>query len=234
MSKLHCCCCDPESCPLLTIAPAAQFFTGVATVCTKLFNAVEPDHAYFGQKDIQQALILKIRKLNPAALAFALGRIISICRQGPLLTHAVQTDLLSAHPLPDNLHILPTTRDAETGLALSSRNAYLSASERKVAPVLHRALQAARTAWQSGATGASMIEAAETVVKTEQERIKAATGEDVSLKLDYFEVFDKHSFAPVRTGPAAEDQLVVAGALWVGKTRLIDNLLINWETTPLA
>jgi pantoate--beta-alanine ligase len=44
----------------------AQFFTGVATVCTKLFNAVEPDHAYFGQKDIQQALVLKIRECLPA------------------------------------------------------------------------------------------------------------------------------------------------------------------------
>jgi len=147
------------------------------------------------------------------------------------LTRSVQTDLLSSTPLPENLHILPTSRCPETGLALSSRNAYLSESERKVAPVLHRALVAAKEAWRSGASGASMIEAAENVVKAEGERI-AAAGEDVSLKLDYFEVFDRDSFAPVR-GQAAEDKLVVAGAVWVGKTRLIDNILLGWEADPV-
>ncbi|KAL1408462.1 pantoate-beta-alanine ligase [Vanrija albida] len=180
-------------------ASRPQFFTGVATVVTKLFNAVEPDHAYFGQKDIQQALLLKI----------------------------MLTDLLVSHPTSDNLHILPTRRDPETGLALSSRNAYLSAAERKVAPTLARALEAGRAAWSSGGTGEAIIEAATAVVKAEEERVKAS-GEDVDLRLDYFEVFEKDTFTPVRGIPAT-GQLAIAGAMFVGKTRLIDNLLLGWE-----
>jgi pantoate--beta-alanine ligase len=149
------------------------------------------------------------------------------------LTRPVQTDLLSSTPLPDNLHILATARDAETGLALSSRNAYLSEAERAVAPVLHRALRKAEDAWRSGATGAAMIEAANTVVAEEQARI-ASAGEDVRLEPDYFEVFARDSFAPVHTAPG-EEKLVVAGALRVGKTRLIDNVLLGWEAgTPAA
>lgn len=179
----------------------AQFFTGVATVCTKLFNAVEPDHAYFGQKDIQQALILK----------------------------TLQTDLLSAHPLPENLHILPTARDPATGLALSSRNAYLSAEEMEVAPTLHAALQAARNAWVSGASGAAMVEAANRHVQD----IKLANP-DAELRLDYVEVFDPDTFEPIRGEPQPGQKLVVAGALWVGRTRLIDNILLGWDADPVA
>lgn len=146
----------------------------------------------------------------------------------------VQTDLLSAHPLPENLHILPTSRDAETGLALSSRNAYLSDEERKVAPVLHRALQAARSAWESGATGAAMIEVAENVVTAEQDRLKSSgVDKDVTLKLDYFEVFNRDSFDPIRGTPDSA-KLVIAGAVHVGRTRLIDNLLLGWESDPEA
>lgn len=174
----------------------AQFFTGVATVCTKLFNAVEPDHAYFGQKDIQQALLLRV----------------------------LQSDLLSNHPSADNLHILPTSRDRETGLALSSRNAYLSAAEREVAPVLYRALQAAKERWEAGATGEEMIAAAEDTVRAEVDRIDKS----VDLKLDYFEVFDQGSFGPHRGPSNKGDKLVIAGAVWCGKTRLIDNILLGW------
>jgi pantoate--beta-alanine ligase len=144
----------------------------------------------------------------------------------------VQQDLLSSHPLPENLHILPTTRDKDSGLALSSRNAYLSEPERKVAPVLQRALKAARMAWDSCASGAAMIEVANRVVAEEQERIRKA-GEDVVLKPDYFEVFDRQTFAPFRGSPTADDKLVISGAVWVGKTRLIDNLLLGWDAETL-
>lgn len=170
-------------------------------MCTKLFNAVEPDHAYFGQKDIQQALILRI----------------------------LQKDLLSAHPLPENVHMLPTARDPASGLALSSRNAYLSEEELAVAPTLHAALQAARTAWATGATGASMVEAANRHVQD----VKIAQP-DADMRLDYIEVFDRDTFEPIRGTPAEGQKLVVAGALWVGRTRLIDNILLGWDAEPAS
>ncbi|KAI9635522.1 putative PAN6 Pantoate-beta-alanine ligase [Dioszegia hungarica] len=186
-------------------ASRPQFFKGVATVCTKLFNAVEPDHAYFGQKDIQQALLLKI----------------------------MLTDLLLAHPLPENLHILPTTRDPHDHLALSSRNAYLSAPERDIAPILHRALSAAQLLFSSISTdsaeisGEEMISAATQVILDEQQRI-LDSGSPVELRMDYIEVFDRHTFEPVRGRLELGREVVVAGAAWVGKTRLIDNLLLGW------
>ncbi|WWC87165.1 pantoate-beta-alanine ligase [Kwoniella dendrophila CBS 6074] len=195
-------------------ASRPQFFKGVATVCTKLFNAVEPDHAYFGQKDIQQALLLRI----------------------------LVKDLLLSHPSPSNLHILPTTRSSE-GLALSSRNAYLTPSELYVSPVLYKALYAAKKLYESeetaegkDITGEDLIAASTRIILDEQERILSPQttepkGKGVELQLDYIETFDKDTFQPIR-GPIGENkQFVLAGAIWVGKTRLIDNLLVGWETS---
>lgn len=149
----------------------------------------------------------------------------------------VVSDLLLSHPTPENLHILPTTRDPQTHLALSSRNAYLTPAEMEVAPVVYRALSAGKKVWQEATretTGEEIVQAAERTVEEEIDRVKRS-GDDVQVKLDYFEVFDKHTFEPVRgplrmnTEEGKKRELVIAGAVWVGKTRLIDNVLLGWE-----
>ncbi|PVF96781.1 Nucleotidylyl transferase [Serendipita vermifera] len=212
------------------------FFRGVATVVTKLFNAVEPTHAYFGQKDIQQALLL--RRLT--------------------------SDLLLSHPTPSNLHIIPTYRDPVTGLALSSRNAYLTDKERQTwAPVLWKSLQEGKKVWRETleacydqgrvAGGPSGIQCAglREKVKGAAERIiiaasVSASKEDpsVTIKLDYIELNWVDTFEPVESftidpsssqdGGLAESPeipgtpaMILSGAMWVGRTRLIDNILLG-------
>ena len=128
-------------------------FRGVATVCLKLFNLVHPDRAYFGQKDAQQAAVIRRMVLD-------LG-------------------------LDVEIRVCPTVRDRD-GLALSSRNAYLSQEERKAALSLPRALAANDPALLDG------------------------------LEVDYFETAD---FEP----------RVLAAAVRIGKTRLIDNLVLEGE-----
>ena len=136
---------------------------------------------------------------------------------------AVLKDLLISHPTPENMHIIPTSRDPSTNLALSSRNAYLSSEELEVAPVLYQALSAAKEGFkEDGITGKELIEKATGLVQ------EAIAKSDVGLRVDYFEVFDKETFEPVR-GAMDGREVVIAGAVWVGKTRLIDNLLLGWE-----
>ncbi|KAI9062485.1 Pantoate-beta-alanine ligase [Trametes sanguinea] len=180
------------------------FFRGVATVVTKLFNAIEPTRAYFGQKDIQQALLLR----------------------------RMTRDLLLSHPEPQNLIIVPTTRDPVTSLALSSRNAYLTAHERKsVAPALYSALQAARDAWEENATKAECIRRAKAVIEDKQREVNGS----VDLRLDYIEMNDPDSFEVVSDavsrrqweGDVVGRPVVLSGAMWVGKTRLIDNIILG-------
>jgi pantoate--beta-alanine ligase len=144
-------------------------FRGVATVCLKLFNIVRPDLAYFGQKDAQQAAIVRqlIRDLNLAL----------------------------------ELRVIPTIRDPD-GLALSSRNAYLSAEERLKALGLPRALHVGRDAYVDGA-----------------DPVAAARAAFNGLDPDYVEVLD--------LGKAK----LLAAAARVGETRLIDNVVLEGELT---
>ncbi len=130
-------------------------FRGVATVCLKLFNIVRPQRAYFGQKDAQQAVVLRrmVRDLN----------------------------------LEVELRVLPTVRDPD-GLALSSRNAYLSPEERERALALPRALQT-----------------------RDLERARAALA-DAGVDTDYVDVLEE------------DGTRVLAAAVRVGTTRLIDNV----------
>jgi pantoate--beta-alanine ligase len=156
-------------------------FRGVCTVVLKLFNIVEPGRAYFGQKDLQQALILKkmVRDLS----------------------------------LNLEMVIVPTVRE-ESGLALSSRNAYLSPDEKGRATALSRGLFRARAAWEAGERSAAALKA---LVRGEIE----ASG---PTRIDYVEAVSQARLEPVETvdGPSA-----LAVAVFYGKTRLIDNVLLD-------
>jgi len=154
-------------------------FDGVATVVLKLFNIVEPEVAFFGEKDAQQLAIIRrmVADLN----------------------------------VPVTIAPVPTVRERD-GLALSSRNQRLNEAERALAPALFRALVSARDAVVAGETEAEAVKrgAAGTIPADER------------LRLEYLELVDPRTFQPVQriAGP-----VVAAGALWVGSTRLIDNVL---------
>jgi len=152
-------------------------FRGVATVVAKLFHIVEPDSAFFGQKDAAQVAIIRrmTKDLN----------------------------------LPVDIVVGPIVREPD-GLAMSSRNAYLSGEERKSALVLHRSLQEVRRRFDSG-------ERKVTKLVEDGKRIFLS---EPTVRLDYFEIVDPESLIP------AEDlnyATLVAVAAFVGNTRLIDN-----------
>jgi pantoate--beta-alanine ligase len=154
-------------------------FAGVATVVVKLLNIVQPDVAYFGEKDAQQLAIVR----------------------------RVVADL----NLPVTIASVATVREAD-GLALSSRNRHLDAGERRLAPALYRALSTVREDVGGGTTDAAAALA----------RAAALIPDDGRLRLEYLELVDPDSCQPVGqiAGP-----VIAAGALWVGGTRLIDNVL---------
>ncbi|KAI0072288.1 Pantoate-beta-alanine ligase [Panus rudis PR-1116 ss-1] len=188
------------------------FFRGVATIVTKLFNVIEPTRTYFGQKDIQQALLLR----------------------------RMVRDLLLAHPTPENLFIAPTARDPTTSLALSSRNAYLTPYERtQVAPTLYRALDLAKTKWEAGASKVECVNAANKFINDASARFAAPSSgnedEKADVRLDYVEMNDPETFDVLhdevdKRGWENGQQgrpVILSGAMYVGKTRLIDNLVLG-------
>ncbi|CEH13029.1 pantoate-beta-alanine ligase [Ceraceosorus bombacis] len=187
-------------------ASRPTFFRGVATVVTKLFNAVQPDLAYFGQKDIQQAILLR--------------RMVS--------------DLLFPHPPgPSAVRVLPTSR-AEDGLALSSRNAYLTPASRKHATALHDALQRGQDAWTSGSPPAKVLETARSHVA---HAATLSARDNVHIELLYISLNDPHTLETISDSP---DRSQLSGAILSGaamisegkdgqKTRLIDNLLLDFS-----
>ncbi|KAG6815885.1 hypothetical protein H0H87_010457 [Tephrocybe sp. NHM501043] len=185
------------------------FFRGVATVVTKLFNAIEPTNAYFGQKDIQQALLLK----------------------------RLSRDILLSHPDPKHIHIVPTARDPSSGLAFSSRNAYLTHDGLQVAPTLHKALKAGEHAWNRGSTKAESIKEAVKVIET----MKAHAQSDsltTDMHLDYVELNSSDDFEVIdeqlTKSLVGSVPVILSGALWVDKTRLIDNLILGSTSSILA
>lgn len=159
-------------------------FRGVATVVLKLFNLVQPDRAYFGQKDAQQVRIIQqmVRDLN----------------------------------LPVEIRVCPIVREADD-LALSSRNEYLEAQERRSAPVLYRALTEARRRIEAGERDAA------TVRKVMTETIASVPG----AVLDYAAVVDADSLQALVQIVFGRPVLLALAVRFRG-TRLIDNLLIPW------
>ncbi|GAA6040439.1 hypothetical protein JCM8097_004550 [Rhodosporidiobolus ruineniae] len=188
------------------------FFRGVATVVIKLFNLVQPTRAYFGQKDIQQALLLR-----------------RLC-----------LDLHVPHPLAHNLIILPTFRDSASHLALSSRNAYLSDAERTWATVLIDALDKAKESWDaqraSSSSGGSVdvkqvLTAAEAHVHS-IERAAASEGKGVEVKLLYVALNDPDELHDLSGTVEKGKGAILSGAVMLGRTRLIDNIVFDYELNP--
>lgn len=161
-------------------------FRGVATVLTILFNIIRPDFAYFGQKDAQQALVVRrlVRDL------------------------AFDTEIV----------VLPTVREG-SGLAYSSRNAYLSDEDRRAATVLYRALSHAESAYAEGERSARKL--AE-IVRSDIEREPQARVEYVSVNdADTLEKLDRLEDRPI----------LLSLAVRFGQTRLIDNIVLNRTRT---
>ena len=155
-------------------------FRGVATVVMKLLQIVQPDRAYFGRKDAQQARLVTqmARDLN----------------------------------LVSEIVVCPIVRESD-GLALSSRNAYLNPDERKAATVLYRALAATKEELARGERDALHL----------KNVLQRTLGKERLATVDYAEIMDAESFEPV---VRVSKPCYVLLAVFVGKTRLIDNLYV--------
>ena len=160
-------------------------FDGVATVVCKLFNQVAPDMAFFGEKDFQQLAVIR----------------------------AMARDLDLTAPHVDNIIGVPTVREAD-GLAMSSRNRYLTPEQRAAAAALPRAMQAAVAAIEGGSDVAAALAA------LEAEILSAGFG-----SIDYATLADAASLAPLERLGDAPARLLVAAR--IGGTRLIDNLAVG-------
>ncbi len=157
-------------------------FRGVATVVTILLNTVRPDFAFFGQKDAQQALV--IRRLVKD-LAF-------------------DTEIV----------ILPIVRE-DSGLAISSRNLYLTPDEQKSASILHKALVQAKSAFKDGERNASRL----------IDLIRSTVESEPRARLDYVTIADADTLE--KLDRVDDRPTLIALAAYVGKTRLIDNTILN-------
>lgn len=157
-------------------------FAGVCTVVAKLFNIVQPDVAYFGAKDFQQAAIIR----------------------------RMAEDL----NFPLAIEVCPTVREAD-GLALSSRNAYLTPDERREAPAL----------WKSLRLAAEMIVARHPAAGEVVEAILSHLGEHApGGVVDYVEIVDPVELSPVEK---TDGNVVIALAVRFGRARLIDNIHVD-------
>ncbi|MBE0537985.1 MAG: pantoate--beta-alanine ligase [Phycisphaerae bacterium] len=155
-------------------------FRGVTTVCNKLFNIVRPDAAFFGQKDAQQAIVVK--------------------------------RMVADTNLPLEVAICPTLREAD-GLAMSSRNVYLSTGERADALLLYRALTKAESMVRQGERNCSQLVSA-----------MRAVMQSGAVVVEYISIVDTETLYDLAE---IEDVALIAVAARVGKTRLIDNIVVD-------
>lgn len=156
-------------------------FRGVATVCAKLFNIVQPSRAYFAQKDAQQLLVIKkmVTELN----------------------------------MPLEIITCPTVREPD-GLAMSSRNTYLTPEQRRAAVVLYKSLDMARKTWEAGERDAGRIKADMT------ELIQS----EPLAEIDYISIANTTTLDEI---DRIETSALVSLAVRFGTTRLIDNILLE-------
>ena len=154
-------------------------FDGVATVVAKLFNLIQPDRVYFGQKDAQQVAVIQtmVRDLS----------------------------------FPVDVVVCPTVRESD-GLAMSSRNVYLNATERAIATTLWQALQAGRDAAADGAPW-----------EIAEKAMEGSVGRVDGIELEYARAVDPVSFG----SPSEDGSALLVIAARVGRARLIDNLLVE-------
>ena len=157
-------------------------FSGVATIVGKLFNIIQPDKAYFGQKDYQQALVIKkmVRDLN----------------------------------FNVEIVICPIIRE-EDGLAMSSRNIYLKFEERRDAVLLHRGLEFGVRELESGKRDISGIIL----------RICNMIEKSPHARIDYISIVNGETLEEIENPEKYHGPVLLAGAVWFGKARLIDNSL---------
>ena len=155
-------------------------FRGVTTVVAKLFNAVRPQKAYFGQKDAQQTAVIR----------------------------QMTRDL----DFPIEIVVCPTVREAD-GLAMASRNTYLNPDERKAATVLYRALSVAKTAYEKGERDAETL----------RRILRQMIASEPLAQMQYVSCADYYTLEELET---ITGKTLLSLAVFLGKTRLIDNLLL--------
>lgn len=158
-------------------------FRGVTTVCAKLFNIVQPDVAFFGQKDAQQAIVIKrmVQDLN----------------------------------MPLEVILCPTVRE-KSGLAVSSRNKYLSEGQKADAALLYEALQ---QCWRMIDEG---IRESETLI----EQMRKVLSRSSAISVEYISIVDARSLEDIER---IQGKVLAALAVHLGPARLIDNILVDLE-----
>ncbi|HAZ11140.1 MAG TPA: pantoate--beta-alanine ligase [Candidatus Omnitrophica bacterium] len=156
-------------------------FRGVATVVAKLFNITMPDIAYFGQKDAQQAIVIK--------------------RMAEDLNMSVR------------IKVMPIVREKD-GLAMSSRNVYLNLKERMQAQSISKSLKLAKELFDSGERNSGKI----------INKMKKVIDKQSEAKIDYMKIVDTKNLKDIQK---ISGKTLIAAAIWVGKTRLIDNIILN-------
>jgi len=166
---------------LLEGAMRPGHFKGVTTIVAKLFNIVQPHKAYFGQKDAQQAAVIRqmVRDLN----------------------------------FPVEIVVCPIVRELD-GLAMSSRNVYLDPEQRKAATVLYRSLDQAKEAYENGERDADQL----------RQVLKDVLASEPLAQMQYVSCAD---YDTLKELAVVEGKALLSMAVYFGKTRLIDNFVLE-------